>query len=392
MTGLVVFDTFTKWTLFGQTVILCLIQIGGLGFITLIFTLTTLLKKKVTLKKKLFFKENIGSIYKGDMKKLVKKVITGTAIFETAGTVILCTQFIPEMGIKHGIYSSVFLSVSAFCNAGFDVMGRLAPNSSLITVNGNPVILLTVAALIIIGGIGFIVWDDISSYKFKFKYYSLHSKLTLVTTGILLLSGSAAYLIFEYTNSFENMSFGQSLLNAFFTSATTRTAGFNSVPNADLSGASKMITYVLMFIGGSSASTAGGIKTSTVAVLCLCVVATVKNTRDIEAFGKRIDADALRKTTAVLFINISEIFFSSLIISAVQKEFSFSDILFECISALGTVGMTTGITPRLDIISKIIIMTLMFVGRLTSLVFALMFAIEKENTTTQKPRGTVLIG
>ncbi|MGN0521439.1 MAG: TrkH family potassium uptake protein [Eubacterium sp.] len=392
VTGLVVFDTFTKWTLFGQIVILCLIQIGGLGFITIFFTFTQFLKKRVSLKEKMLFKENIGSIYTGNMKKLVRKVIAGTAIFEILGALILCTQFIPKMGFKNGLYTSVFLSVSAFCNAGFDVMGRKLPGSSLMTVNNNPVILLTIALLIIIGGIGFIVWDDITIKKFRFKQYSLHSKLTLVTTGILLIASTAAYLIFEYDNTFKDMGFGQSLLNAFFTGVTPRTAGFNSVDTSELCGASKMITYVLMFIGGSSGSTAGGIKTTTVAVLFLCVMATTKNKRSIEAFGKRVDEDALRKTTALLFINLSEIFLSSLIISAIQKELSFSDILFECISALGTVGMTTGITPHLQLIPKLIIILLMFVGRLTSLVFALMFVIEKNNTSTQKPKGLVLIG
>lgn len=395
VTGLVIFDTFTKWTLFGQIVILCLIQIGGLGFITIITMLSRFLKKKVSLREKLLLKESFGTIPMGDTKKIVKVVIRGTILFEVSGAAILCTQFIPQMGLKNGLYTSVFLSVSAFCNAGFDVLGRIQPGSSLITVNTNPVILLTIAALIIIGGIGFIVWDDIIDRKFKIKRYSLHTKLTLITTAILLIGATVLYYIFERNNTLADLSAGQALLNAFFAGTTTRTAGFNSIPNSDLCMESKAITYILMFIGGSTGSTAGGIKTATIAVLFLCVIATLKNSRDIEIFGKRINDDVIRKAISIFMINLSEVFIASVIIAVCQPEISYSDILFECISAIGTVGMSTGITPSLELIPKIIITLLMFIGRITSLIFAFMFILESGKNgsrSAQKPKGNLFIG
>jgi trk system potassium uptake protein TrkH len=395
VTGLVIYDTFTKWTLFGQIVILCLIQIGGLGFITIITMLSRFLKKKVSLREKLLLKESFGVIPMGDTKRIVKVVIAGTAMFETLGAVILSTQFIPKMGWKNGIYTSIFLSISSFCNAGFDVLGRIQAGSSLITVNSNAVILLTIAALIIVGGIGFIVWVDILDRKFNAKRFSLHTKLTLLTTAILLIASTVLYYIFERNNTFADMSFGQGLLNAFFTGATTRTAGFNSVPNGDLCMESKAITYILMFIGGSAGSTAGGIKTATVAVLVLCVVSTLKNSNDIEVFGKRITNDVIRKAVSIFMINLSEVIISSVIIAICQPEIDFSDILFECISAIGTVGMSTGITSSLKLLPKIIIILQMFVGRITSLVFAFMFILgnSKGNSLkSQKPKGNLYIG
>lgn len=394
VTGLVIFDTFSKWTLFGQIVIICLIQIGGLGFITIITMLSRFLKKKVSLREKLLLKESFGTIPMGDTKRIVKVVITGTIILEVLGAAVLSTQFIPQMGFKNGLYTSLFLSVSSFCNAGFDVLGRIQPGSSLITVNTNPVILLTISALIIIGGIGFIVWDDIAQNKFRFKRYSLHTKLTLITTAILLIGGTLLYYIFERNNTFADFSEGQKILNAFFAGTTTRTAGFNSVSNADLCTQSKVLTYLLMFIGGSAGSTAGGVKTATVAVLLMCAVSTLKNSRDIEIFGKRITIETIRKAVAIVIINLSEIFISSTIITICQPELKYSDILFECISAIGTVGMTTGITPQLSILPQLIITLLMFVGRITSLVFAFMFVIDtsKNSKSSQKPRGNLYIG
>lgn len=395
VTGLVVFDTFSRWTLFGQLVILCLIQIGGLGFVTIITMLSRFLKKKVSLREKLLLKESFGSIPTGDTKKIVRTVVIGTAAFELSGAAVLCTQFIPRMGLKNGLYTSVFLSVSSFCNAGFDVLGRIQPGSSLITVNTNPVILLTIALLIIIGGIGFIVWSDLVEHKLKFKRYSFHTKLTLTTTAALLIGGTILYYIFETNNCFSDFSVGEKILNAFFASTTPRTAGFNSVPNGELSAPSKVITYILMLIGGSAGSTAGGIKTTTLAVLFLCALSTLKNANNIEFFGKRITIDIVRKAVSITVINLTQIFISSVIITLCQPELKYSDILFECISAIGTVGMSTGITSSLEILPKIIIALLMFIGRLTSLVFAFMFILDSKRNdihSSQKPKGNLLVG
>lgn len=392
VTGLIVYDTFSKWTLFGQLVILCLIQIGGLGFITIMTMLSRFVKKRVSLREKLLLRESVGTIYKGDMKSLVNTVLTGTVMFELLGAVILSTQFIPEMGFKNGLYTSVFLSVSAFCNAGFDVLGRIEPGSSLITVNNNPVIIFTISALIIIGGIGFIVWDDIYRRKAKFKRFSLHSKLTIVTTLALLAVGTVIFAVLEWNNSLADMPLWQKLLNAFFCSVTPRTAGFNSIAAGEMNGASIMLTYALMFIGGSSGSTAGGVKTITAAILLLCAVSTLRNKRDIEVFGRRITFDAVRKAAAITAINFSAIFISTIIINICQPSLGYSHILFECISAIGTVGMTTGITPLLDTFPKIVIALLMYIGRITSLVFAFSIIFSSKKTTTKKPTGNIMIG
>lgn len=392
VTGLVVFDTFTKWTLFGQLVILCMIQIGGLGFITIVTMLTRFIKKRVSLREKLMLRESIGTIYKGELKSLVRIVLSGTVLFELAGALVLCTQFIPKMGFKNGLYTSLFLSVSAFCNAGFDVMGRVEPGSSLITVNDNPIVIITISILVIVGGIGFIVWDEIVRRKGKFKRFSVHTKIVLITTAILLVLGTALFCIFEWNNTLADMPVWQRVLNAFFSGVTPRTAGFNSTPTNELSGASQMITYALMFIGGSSGSTAGGIKTTTVAVLVLCAASTIRSRKHIEIFGRQLTPDTVRKAAAIITINFSAVLAASAIINICQPEFSYSDILFECISAIGTVGMTRGITPLLDSFSKIVIITLMFMGRITSLTFAFLIMYRSKTTSTEKPRDSLLIG
>lgn len=392
VTGLVVYDTFTKWTLFGQLVILAMIQVGGLGFITIITLAARLLKKRATIKEKILFRESIGSIYTGDTKILGRRIVLGTILFEALGAVILSTQFIPMMNFKNGLYTAVFLSVSAFGNAGFDVMGRLEAGSSLINVNSNPVILITISALIIIGGIGFIVWDDLANNKFKLKRLSLHTKLTLTTTGILLFAGTIIYLVFEKDASLSGMSFGDKLLNAFFTSTTMRTAGFNTVPVSEMSSASKFLSFFLMLIGGSSGSTAGGIKTSTLAILFLCIAATLTNAKEVEAFGRRISNELVRKATAILFINFSLVLFSSVAIAVIQPQLDFYDILFECFSAVGTVGITVGITSKLTVLSRLIIVLMMYVGRLTSLTFVFVFRFNQNTKSIIKPMGDMLVG
>lgn len=392
VTGLIVFDTFSKWTLFGQLVIICTIQIGGLGFITIMTMLTRFVKKRVSLREKLLLRESMGTIYKGEMKSLVKVVLSGTILFEVLGAAILATQFIPQMGLKNGLYTAVFLSVSAFCNAGFDVMGRIESGSSLITVNDNPVILLTISMLIIVGGIGFIVWDDIYKRRANFKRYTVHTKLTLTATAVFLIVSAVLFAVFEWNNTLENMPVWQKLLNAFFAGVTPRTAGFNSISVADMSPVSKMITYALMFVGGSSGSTAGGIKTVTFAILVLCAISTLKNKKDIEAFGRRISDDIIRKSAAIVSINFSAVFTASIIISLLQPQLGYTNIMFECISAIGTVGMTTGITPLLNTVPKIIIALLMFIGRTTSLVFAFSIMYSHKNTTSRKPIGNIMIG
>ena len=386
ITGLVTFDTFTNWTVFGQIVIIVLIQIGGLGFITLLSLAVRMTKQKMSLKQKMLLKESVGSLNLGDVKRLFSSVIIFTFSCELAGAALLSTRFIPLAGLRRGVYMSLFTSISAFCNAGFDLMGMFSPSSSLTTVNGDPVILITISLLIVFGGLGFIVWQDMKSVKFKYKKFSPYTKLILITTAILLIGGSVLFLFFEYNNTFADMSLGKKLLNAWFCSVTPRTAGFNSVDIA------AMITIILMFIGGSSGSTAGGVKTGTIAVLFLCVLSDLKNKDEIELFDHRVTLGTVKKAISIVCTNLALLFAGVIIITLNQPVFDLINVVYECASALGTVGITTGITPQLSTLSKIIIISLMYIGRLTSLIFALSFVKNRAKTTTQKPRCNIMVG
>lgn len=394
ITGLVPFDTFTTWSVFGQLVILCLIQTGGLGFITILALLTKIINKRISLKQKMMLKDSVGSLTIGEIKSLIRSVISITAITEAAGAVILAFRFVPMVhNLRRGIYMAVFTSVSAYCNAGFDLMGCIAPSSSLTSVNNDAVVLITISLLIVIGGLGFFVWEDVRKCRFNPKKLREHSKLTIVSTVVLLVLGAVLMFVFEYNNQFKDMSLPQKLLNALFCSVTPRTAGFNSIDTGAMTAQSKLVTIVLMFIGGSSGSTAGGVKTTTVAVLLLCVVSTLKNGNELSVFKKRIENDVVKKSAAVVMIGMCEIFTATVILSVAQGDmFSLSDILFECTSAIGTVGMTTGITPMLSPLSKTVIMLLMYIGRMTSLIFALSFISNKPKTTAKLPKGNLMIG
>lgn len=393
ITGLVPFDTFTGWTFFGQLVLISLIQIGGLGFITMLSVIVRLTKKKMSLKQKMLLKESVGSLTLGDVKELVKSVLIFTASCESTGALLLMTRFIPLTGsFKQGIYMSVFTSISAYCNAGFDLMGMFSPSSSLISVNNDAVIIITISLLIIMGGLGFIVWEDMKQNKFRYSGFTVHTKLTLITTLILLLGGGILFFVFESGNTFESMPPGQKIINAFFCSVTPRTAGFNSVDISAMASSSKMLTIILMFIGGSSASTAGGVKTSTIAVLFLCLLSNIRNKEEVDAFDKRISLETVKKAVSVVMINLVEIFIAIVLISTIQGDLSLTDIIFECTSAIGTVGMSTGITSFLGKTSKIIIIALMYIGRLTSLIFALSFVRAKPKTSTKKPKCNIMVG
>lgn len=392
ITGLVPFDTYTNWTTFGQVVLICLIQIGGLGFITVVSLLSRMLKRKMSLKQKMLLKESVGSLNLGDVKKLVKSVIIFTASCEGAASLLLMTKFIPMAGVGKGIYMSIFTSISAYCNAGFDLMGMYSPGSSLTTVNDDPIIILTLSLLIIFGGLGFVVWQDMKECRFKFSAFSSYSKLVLIATAILLFGGAGLFFVFEYNETFAGMNLGVKLLNAFFCSVTPRTAGFNSVDIAAMSSPSKMLTIILMFIGGGTGSTAGGVKVSTIAVLFLCVITEMRNKDDINVFDRRVTLQVVRRAVSIALINFSLVFISTVAICIIQPAFTLVETLFETVSAMGTVGMTMGITSHLNVASQLIIIALMYIGRLTSLIFALSFVRTKAKTTAQKPVGNIMIG
>ncbi len=392
VTGLVVLDTATSWTLFGQIVIICLIQIGGLGFMTIATMFSMLLKRKMGLREREIMVESINTEHIGGIKNLTRKIIAGTAIFEGAGALLLATRFIPEFGLAKGIWYSVFHSISAFCNAGFDLMGVYEPYSSFVGFSDDWVVILTLSALIVIGGIGFLVWDDISKKKLKFKRYQLHTKIVLTVTAILLVIPMVLFFVFERNFTNDGLGFGDSLLNAIFDSVTARTAGMNSTDTAALSPASKILTVILMFIGGSPGSTAGGIKTTTLAVIAISTFNGITRRQSKGIFGRRLEKDAIHKASSVVFTNLSLAIFGIIAILAMQPALGIGDVIFECVSAIGTVGMTTGITRDLATASKLIIVFLMFCGRVGSVSFALALMEKKAAPPVKNPREKITIG
>lgn len=392
VTGLIVLDTATSWSLFGQIVIICLIQVGGLGFMTIATMFSMLLKRKMGLREKEIMVESINTEHIGAIRNITGKIIAGTAIFEGTGALLLATRFIPEFGWAKGIWYSVFHSVSAFCNAGFDLMGIREPYSSFVSFADEWVVILTLSALIIIGGIGFLVWDDISIKKLKFKRYQLHTKIVLTVTAILLVVPTVLFFIFERNFTNEGLNFGDSLLNAIFDSVTARTAGFNSTDTASLSPASKILTVFLMFIGGSPGSTAGGIKTTTLAVIAISTFNGITRRQSKGIFGRRLEKDAIHKASSVVFTNMSLAIFGIIAILALQPNMDIGNVIFECASAIGTVGMTTGITRDLETASRLIIAFLMFCGRVGSVSFALALMEKKAAPPVKNPREKITIG
>lgn len=345
VTGLVLQDTATYWSLFGQLVIISLIQIGGLGFMTIAIFFFRIISKKASLRERAVMAESINTTHMGDFSRLVKKIITGTIVFESAGGILLAIHFIkqPEFGFFKGVYYGFFHSISAFCNAGFDLMGKSGKFSSFTTLSGNLPVNLVLMTLIIVGGIGFLVWDDITACRFRFRKFSLHTKTVLTVTALLIFGGALLLFVFEHNNTGADKSLGEEILAAFFGSITARTAGFNTVDTAALTPASKLVTIMLMFIGGSSGSTAGGVKTTTVAVILIFLIAGMRGQDNIHIYKRRIREDVIRKAIIIISTNLLLLLFGATALCAAQG-FDLTDALFETASAIGTVGMSTGIT------------------------------------------------
>lgn len=392
VTGLIVADTCLNWTVFGQIVIIILIQLGGLGFMTIAIFFSVMLRKKIGLKEREILHESVNTINTAGVVRLVKKIIMGTAIFEGIGAVVLSACFVPEFGWIKGIYYGIFHSISAFCNAGFDLMGSKQPYSSLTSYYNNIPVNITIMLLIIIGGMGFLVWDDISKNKLKFKKYMLQSKLVISVTALLIVGGAILFFIFERNNLLADMPIKGKILSSLFSSVTPRTAGFNTIDTATLTESSHLLTIILMFVGGSPGSTAGGIKTTTMAVIVFSIAALFKKTKGCNAFGRRFEEDAIRKASIVFFINLFLAVGAALVICSLQQKLPLADVMFETFSAIGTVGMSTGLTRELTVLSKYIIAALMFAGRIGSLSFALSFVNNKRAQLVQKPIEKITIG
>ena len=391
VTGLVPFDTFTHWTLFGQLVILFMIQLGGIGFMTVITMATLFMRHKIGLRNRMLIMESAGTITLSGIGNLVKRIIFGTAIFELIGAVLLATQFVPVFGWVKGIYVSAFHSISAFCNAGFDLMGELEAGSSMILFNGNAVVMVTLSMLILIGGLGFFVWDDILVCRGRFRKYQVHTKLVLACTAVLTVVPFVLFFIFEYSHAFEGMDLFDKLINSLFQSVTPRTAGFSGIDMSTLSEPGGIMTIVLMFIGGNPGSTAGGVKTTTIAVILISTVSYLQQDDDVNVFKKRIEENMVRRASSIAFIYFSMILISSFVISFIEP-LSLREVLFEVVSAVATVGLSMNVTPTLSVVSKLILILLMYAGRLGALTFIMMLSKRSKQAILKRPVGKIMIG
>ncbi|MBP3697248.1 MAG: Trk family potassium uptake protein [Clostridia bacterium] len=387
VTGLVVQDTATYWSIFGQLVILILIQVGGLGVVTVAASFALLSGRKISLMQRSTIQEAIAAPKVGGIVRLTGFILKATLIFELTGALLMMPVFCRDFGLK-GIWMAVFHSVSAFCNAGFDIMGSadsLYP--SLTAYAASPVINITVMLLIIIGGIGFLTWEDIYSNKRRFHRYRLQSKIILITTALLI----AVPAVFFFFVDFGDMPFGKRILASLFQSVTPRTAGFNTVNLTAMSEASQMIIIVLMLIGGSPGSTAGGMKTTTFAVLLANLFSVFRRKENAEAFGRRIDVSAIKNASTVLIMYIV-LFFSGAVIISATEGLPMNTCLYETASAVGTVGLTLGITPQLGTLSRFVLMALMFLGRVGGLTLIYATISEKRKKLSMLPQERITVG
>lgn len=392
VTGLVVYDTYTKFSLFGQIIILCLIQIGGLGFMTVATLFLMMTGRKIGLAERGLLTDSVNAFHIGGIVRLIRRVILCTAIFEGAGAILLALRFCPQMGMVTGIYYAVFHSISAFCNAGFDLMGRFAPYTSLVPYQSDVLVNLTIMTLIVIGGLGFVVWDDIMEHKLDFNHYKLHTKIVIISTAFLIAAGAILFYFMEKSNTLAMMTPVDKLLASLFQSVTPRTAGFNTVDIGALSESGTVLSMLLMLVGASPGSTGGGIKTTTIMVILLATVSYIRNQDDINIFQRRLEGNILKRAycSATLYIIMSVL---GVFLLITIQNLPVKDAAFETLSAIGTVGLSTGITRELNTLSRIIIILLMYSGRIGSLTLAMaIVAHMNKKITFRNPEEKIIIG
>ena len=387
VTGLVVRDTGSYWSTFGQTVILALIQIGGLGVVTVAASFALLSGRKISLMQRSTIQDAISAPKVGGIVRLTRFILRGTFLIELLGALAMLPVFCRDYGWR-GIWMAVFHSVSAFCNAGFDILGtgnNLYP--SLTSYAGSPIINITIMLLIVTGGIGFLTWDDICENKLHFHHYRMQSKVILVTTAFLLVLPA----IFFFFVDFSSLPIGKRVLASFFQSVTPRTAGFNTVILSDMTGASQAVMIFLMMIGGSPGSTAGGMKTTTLAVLVANAAATFRQHESVQFFGRRIECGVV-KTAATVVTMYLALFFGGAIFISVYENLPLSSCLYETASAVGTVGLTLGITPQLHIPSQMVLIMLMYLGRVGGLTLIYAALSGKRAETAKLPLDQIAVG
>lgn len=390
VTGLVVYDTWTQFSLFGQAVILVLIQVGGLGFMTIAMLFSIALGRRIGLKQRSLLAEAINLPQIGGVVRLSRRILLGTFVLEGAGAVLIAIRFCPLLGFWRGVWYGVFHSVSAFCNAGFDLMGRFSPGSSLTSFAGDALVVGPIMALIVLGGLGFLVWQDVLETRFSWHKMKLHTRVVLVCTGALLLGGALLFLLLERNASQSGMSFGERALASLFASVTPRTAGFNTVELSSMSGGGTLLTIIFMVIGASPGSTGGGAKITTFAVMLAAAVAAIRGRDDVNVACSRLENTTIRRAFTNFIIYMAMLLLGTVIILCAQ-DFSMTDALYEAASAIGTVGLTRGITGQLNGLSKAVVMLLMYAGRVGSLTVFL--AISKTKTGgLRNPVGNIIVG
>ncbi len=409
VTGHSVVDIYSYFTGFGQAVVLMLIQTGGLGFITIISLFMLYVKKGVTLSDRKLAAQSVGGLRLTGIKGLFKCIFIGTFALEFAGAVIMCFSFVPELGWGAGIWSAVFTSVSSFCNAGFSLTG-INGGHSLDGYSSDPLLLITVMALITIGGLGFFVWYDVLVCRFRFSRYSLHTKVVLIVTGAIVLLAWAAFMGFEWNNAktIGNMSVGDKIVNSLFFAVTPRTAGYYTVDINYFSDGAYLLTLILMFVGGSPGSTAGGIKTTTFAVLVLSMISVCRKGRQVRVFKRGIGHDNVVSAVTVAMLYIAAIVVSVFIICTADSGKSyvsdcgetwsgingigFKTVLLEVVSAVSATGLTMGITAELSVLSQVILILLMFFGRVGGYTLVLVFSETKRPPVITRPPEHIMIG
>lgn len=393
VTGLVVYDTGTHWSVFGQALILLLIHIGGLGFMTFGVLFAILLGRKIGLRSRLLLQEALSEFTLQGVVKLAIRVLMITLAIEFSATLVLALKFVPDLGWGQGLWVSFFHSVSAFNNAGFDIFGSInGPFSSIITYMNDPIVVLTLALLFIVGGIGFTVMIDVVK-KHRFRDLVLHTKLVLYTTAVLILVGTVLIYLLEIHNpqTLGSMSFSNGIMNAFFQAVTPRTAGFNSIPIASMTMASQFVIILLMFIGASPGSTGGGIKTTTFATILAGATTMLSQRKDVVLYNRKIPEAQISKVFLILVISLGVILFNTFLL-CISEQAEFLEIFFEVVSAFGTVGLSMGITTHLSNMGRVIIIVTMFIGRLGPATVAFAIARDRKKTDIGFPEEKIILG
>ena len=392
VTGLVLRDTATAWTSFGHIVILLMIQLGGLGFMTMATLFYLLLNKRMGLRQREIMVESINTTQIGGIMKLSRLILAGTFTIELLGALILSIRFIPMFGPWKGLWYGLFHSVSAFCNAGFDLMGGTGGAfCSMVPFRDDVLVNVTLMLIIILGGLGFLVWDDLRANGLRWKRYRLHTKLVLVTSAILTFGGALLIFLMELHATGADLPLGGKVLTALFASVSARTAGFNTVDLAAQTDGTKLVTCLLMLVGGSPGSTAGGVKTVSIAVIVLFGIAAFRGEDAPTVFGRRIPEDARKKAYNVLFFNAGLALIAAVILCGTQG-FDLADVLMETVSAISTVGSSTGLTRELSPFCSYLVALLMYLGRVGSVSFAVALLEKKARPPVRYPEETVIVG